>query len=59
LSDQHVIGTIKGALRGALDGIPARVMRRTEFGYIVELLVSKGVFMKEDKVYEKTKTFIP
>jgi hypothetical protein len=38
LREQPVFGMIKGALHGALDGTPARVMSRTEFGYIVELL---------------------
>ena len=51
LREQPVVGTIKAALRGALDGTPARVMSRTEFGYIVELLASKGAFVKGDKVY--------
>ena len=59
LREQPVVGTIKGAFRGALDGTPARVMSRTESGYIVELLVSKGTFIKGDKVYVDDEDFHP
>ena len=59
LREQPVVGTIKAALRGALDGTPARVMSRTEFGYIVELLASKGAFVKGDKVYVDDEDFYP
>ena len=59
LREQPVLGTIKGVLRGALDGIPARVVSRTEFGYIVELLASKGAFRKGDKVYVDDGDFYP
>ena len=51
LSEQSVVGMIKGAFRGTLDGVPASVMSKTELGYIVELLASKDPFMKGDKVY--------
>ena len=59
LREQPVVGTIKGALHGALDGIPARVMSRTEFGYIVELLASRGAFIKGDKAYVDDGDFYP
>ena len=57
--EQPIIGTVKGVFRGALDGIPARVMSRTEFGYIVELLASKGTFIKGDKVCVDDGDFYP
>jgi|SRR5215468_3175576 len=59
LSEQRVIGTIKGVLRGALDGTPVRVVSRTEFGYVVELLVSKGIFIEGDKLYIDDENFYP
>ena len=59
MSEQRVIGTIKGVYRGALESIPARVMIPTESGYIVELLESNGVFMKGDQVYVDDVDFSP
>ena len=47
---QPIVGTIKGVFRGALDGTLARLIGRTKFGYTVELLGSKGAFLKGDKV---------
>jgi hypothetical protein len=41
----------KSLFSGALDGIQARLIRRTKFGYTVELLESKGEFRKGDRVY--------
>ena len=51
MREQPIVGTITNALRGALDGTLANCISRTEFGYIVELLASKGAFIKGDKVY--------
>jgi len=41
-----IVGTIVGVFSGALDGVQARLIRRTKFGYTVELLESKGEFQK-------------
>ena len=41
-----IVGTITGVFSGALDGVQARLIRRTKFGYRVELLESKGEFHK-------------
>jgi hypothetical protein len=59
VSEQPILGTIKDMLRGALDGILARIVSRTDFGYIVELLASKGAFRKGDKVYVDDGDFYP
>jgi hypothetical protein len=40
------VGTIVGVFYGALDGVQARLIRTTKFGYTVELLESKGAFQK-------------
>ncbi len=40
------VGTIVGVFDGALDGLQAQLIRRTKFGYTVELLESKGAFHK-------------
>ena len=40
------VGTITGIFYSALDGVQARLIRRTKFGYTVELLESKGEFQK-------------
>ena len=40
------VGTITGVFLGALDGVRARLIRRTTWGYTVELLESKGTFHK-------------
>ena len=44
------VGTIVGVFDGALDGVQARLIRRTKFVYTVELLESKGAFHKGDIV---------
>ena len=41
-----IIGTIVGVFDGALDGVQAQCIRRTRFGYTVELLGSKGAYHK-------------
>jgi hypothetical protein len=38
MAKQAIIGTIIGVFNGALDGLPARLVRRRKFGYTVELL---------------------
>ena len=39
-----IIGTIIGVFNGALDGLPARLVRRRKLGYTVELLEARGRF---------------
>ena len=46
-----MVGTIVGVFSGALDGVQARLIRRTKFGYTVELLESKDAFRKGDRVH--------
>ena len=46
-----ILGTIVGVFDGALDGLQARLIRRTRLGYTVELLESKDAFHKGDIVY--------
>ena len=45
-----IIGTIVGVFSGALDGVQARLIRRTKFGYMVELLESRDAFHQGDHV---------
>jgi len=54
-----VVGTISGPYCGALDGTLARLLSKTEFGNIVELLESKGVFNKGAKVCVEDREFHP
>jgi len=54
-----VVGTISGPSCGALDGTLARLLSKTEFGNIVELLESKGVFNKGAKVCVEDREFHP
>ena len=42
MAKQAIIGTIIGGFNGALDGLPARLVRRRKFGYTVELLEARG-----------------
>ena len=46
-----IVGTIVGGFSGALDGVQARLIRTTKFGYTVELLESKDAFHKGDRVH--------
>ena len=46
MSTKPLVGTIVGVLYGALDGVPARLIRTTKCGYTVELLESKVEFHK-------------
>ncbi len=48
LRTPSIVGTIKGVFNGALDGTPARLIRTWQFGYMVELLASKGEFHQGD-----------
>jgi hypothetical protein len=54
-----IVGTISGPYCGALDGILARLLTKTEFGNIVELLESNGVFDKGAKVCVEEREFHP
>jgi hypothetical protein len=51
VSKKPIVGTIGGVFSGALDGVQAQLIRRTKFGYAIELLESKGEFRKGDRVY--------
>jgi hypothetical protein len=51
LRKKPIVGTIVGIFSGALDGVQARLIRRTKFGYTVELLESRGEFHKGDRVH--------
>jgi hypothetical protein len=46
-----IIGTIVGVFYGALDGVQAQLIRITQLGYTVELLESKDLFHKGDRVH--------
>jgi len=46
-----IIGTIVGVLDGALDGVQAQLIRRTNLGYTVKLLESKDTFRKGDTIH--------
>jgi len=46
-----LVGTITTVFYGALDGVQARLIRTTKFGYTVELLESKDTFHKGDRVH--------
>jgi hypothetical protein len=59
VKELSVIGTISGPYCGALDDTLARLLSRTEFGNIVELLESKGVFDTGAKVCVEDNEFHP
>jgi len=44
MAKQPLVGTITGVFDGALDGLPARLVRRRQLGYTVELLEARGRF---------------
>jgi hypothetical protein len=50
LRKHPVPGTIRGAVDGALDGVQARLMRRTTGGYPVALCASHGACHRWDRV---------
>jgi hypothetical protein len=52
-----IIGTIVGVFDGALDGLQARLIRKTKLGYTVELLESRGAFRKGDRVHVSVAEF--
>ena len=52
-----IVGTITGIFYGALDGVQARLIRTTKFGYTVELLESRGTFRKGDRVHRSVAAF--
>ena len=57
LRKTRIVGTIVGVFDGALDGVPARLVRRIQIGYTVELLESKGEFHKGDRLQLSTAEF--
>ena len=44
MAKQQIVGMITGVFDGALDGLPARLVRRCKLGYTVELLEARGRF---------------
>ena len=48
LRKKPLVGTITGVFGGALDGARAQLLRRTQLGYTVRLLESKGTFKHGD-----------
>jgi hypothetical protein len=58
MAKKHIVGTITGVFDEALDGISARLLRRTRVGYTVELLESKHPFHKGDTVYLSPAEFL-
>jgi len=59
VKELFVIGTVSGPYCGALDGTLARLLSRTEFGNIIELLESQGVFDTGAKVCVEDHEFHP
>ena len=51
MKHKPLVGTIYGVFDGALDGMPARLLRTGKFGYTVELLASKGAFHQGHHVH--------
>jgi hypothetical protein len=51
MAKTHIVGTITGVFDGTLDGLAARLLRRTRVGYTVELLESKPPFHKGDTLH--------
>ena len=47
---KSIVGTIVGVFSGALNGVQARLIRRSKFGYTVELLEPKDAFHKGDRI---------
>ena len=50
MGKKPIVGTIVGVFDGALDGVQARLVRRIQIGYTVELLESKGEFRQGDRL---------
>ena len=42
MAKQPIVGTIIGGFAGALNGLPARLVRWRKFGYTVELVEARG-----------------
>jgi hypothetical protein len=51
MKQKMLVGTIHGVFVGALDGLPARLLRTGKFGYMVELLASTDTFHQGDHVH--------
>jgi hypothetical protein len=58
MAKTHIVGTITGVFDATLDGIAARLLRRTRVGYTVELLESKHPFKKGDTVHLSPAEFL-
>ncbi len=48
MAKKLMVGTITGVFNGALDGVPARLVRRRKLGYTVELVESRHRFHAGD-----------
>lgn len=51
MATQRIVGTIAEVFDGMLDGLAARLVRRTKLGYTVELLEAKPPFRQGDTVH--------
>jgi hypothetical protein len=51
MAKKPIVGTITGVFDETLNGISARLLRRTQVGYTVELLESRHPFQKGDTVH--------
>jgi hypothetical protein len=58
MAKTHIVGTITGVFDGTLDGLAARLLRRTRVGYTVELLESKPPFHKGDTLHLSPAEFL-
>ena len=51
MKQTSLVGTIRGAFEGALDGMPARLLRTGKVGDTAELLASKDAFQQGEHVH--------
>ena len=58
MAKQPIVGTITGIFDEVLNGLAARLLRRTHVGYTVELLQSNPPFHKGDTVHLSPAEFL-
>jgi hypothetical protein len=58
MAKQPLVGTIIGGFNGALDGLPARLVRRRKFGYTVELVEARERFQAGTIVHLRFAEFL-
>ena len=58
MAKTRIVGTLTGVFDGTLDGIAARLVRRTRVGYTVELLESRPPFHKGDTLHLSPAEFL-